>query len=118
MGAVLDDIQQDASFAVQDPSGRSFRLTRQSGHGRQRKELAEKLDAEKVKKGGRVSRETAKLQTLLRACQPEADKEESLFFWIAEPSVSKGKKVQPYSSVHVVLDAQASHSDQYVLQSA
>lgn len=80
-------------FYPQDPSGRSFRLTRRSSHVRQRRDLAAKLDAEKLKTGGRVSRETAKLQALLRACTSEPDEEENLFFWVAEPSLAKGRQV-------------------------
>ncbi|GMH43503.1 hypothetical protein BSKO_11425 [Bryopsis sp. KO-2023] len=86
MGVHLEMIEQD-------PSGRSFRLTRQSSHVRQRRDLSMKLDVERLKSGGRVSRETAKLQALLRACTAQPDQEENLFFWIMESSLTKGKQV-------------------------
>lgn len=78
---------------VQDPSGRSFKLSRRSSNVRQKQDLAARLAAEKARAGGQVSSEMAKLFDLLNACSSDPEMEENFFFWIAEKSLSKGRKV-------------------------
>lgn len=77
----------------QDPSGRSFKLSRRSQHVRQKQDLAARLAEEKARAGGQVSSEMAKLFGLLNACSNDPEMEENFFFWIAEKSLSKGLKV-------------------------